>query len=94
MFVHGGISEDDEYLDDCHLLNFSPLKWNSCIINVDSICPSLARHSACLVLPSEQMFNPKLSIYKLPEVGIGRRAVSRVLELFYFFNNFAVFIIY
>ena len=88
MFVHGGISEDDEYLDDCHLLNFSPLKWNSCIINLDCKYPSLAWHSACLVLPSEQMFNPKLNIYKLPEVGIGRRVASRVLECFYNFNIF------
>jgi hypothetical protein len=27
MFIHGGISEDGELLNDCYLLNFNPLKW-------------------------------------------------------------------
>ena len=27
MFIQGGISEDGEFLNDCYLLNFNPLKW-------------------------------------------------------------------
>lgn len=80
MFVHGGISEDDVYLDDSHLLNFNPLKWTSCSLNLDLQSPCLAWHSACLVIPSEQLFHPKMNIYKLPEIGIGRRLISKVTK--------------
>lgn len=73
MLIHGGISEDEEYLNDVYLLQFTPLKWVSVSLNTESENPTLAWHACCLVLPSEQMFSPKLNIYKLPEVGVGRR---------------------
>lgn len=82
MFVHGGISEEDEYLNDCHLLSFNPLKWFQCSISTGIDSPTLAWHSACLVLPSEQSFNPKMNIYKLPEIGIGRRQTMKVKNYF------------
>lgn len=78
MFVHGGISEDDQYLDDCHLLNFYPLKWSNCTVNLDCQAPLLAWHSACLVMPYDIALHPKFNIYKIPEIGIGRRVISRV----------------
>ncbi len=79
MFVHGGISEDDQYLDDCHLLSFYPLKWSQCTVNIENQAPLLASHSACLVLPFELAFHPKFNIYKIPEIGINRRVYSRVI---------------
>jgi hypothetical protein len=79
MFVHGGISEEDQYLNDCHLLNFQPLKWSQCTLNLESQAPLLAWHSACLVMPYDLAFHPKFNIYKLPEIVIGRRAVSKVI---------------
>jgi hypothetical protein len=73
MLIHGGISEEEEYLGDVYLLQFSPLKWVSVNLNTETEIPTLAWHACCLVLPSEQMFSPKLNIYKLPEVGTARR---------------------
>jgi hypothetical protein len=79
MFVHGGISEEEEYLSDSFILTLSPsLKWNPCAISSDFEPPTLAWHSVCLVLPSDQRNNPKTNIYKIPEQNIGRRTVSRV----------------
>ena len=78
MLIHGGISEDDEYLNDCFVLNFSPIKWQSLSINPDSEAPTLAWHSACLVLPSDQLYSNKLNIYKLPDI-ISRR-ISKIKE--------------
>jgi len=88
MFVHGGISEDDTYLDDCHLLNFYPLKWTACSISLDGPSPCLAWHSACLILPADIIFHSKFNIYKLPEMGIGRRSVPRVNFIFILKNLF------
>lgn len=82
MFVHGGISEEDQYLDDSHLLTFYPLKWSHCTMNLELQAPSLAWHSACLVMPYEVAYHPKFNIYKIPEIGIGRRVVSRVIKKF------------
>ena len=78
MFVHGGISEEDEYLNDCHLLSLFNLKWNECNISTDTEGPYLAWHTACLVVPAEQVFNSKMNIYKFPEMGIARRVSSKV----------------
>lgn len=78
IFVHGGISEDEEYLNDSHLLSLNPLKWNTCAISLEAPAPCLAWHSCCLVLPSDILYNPKLSIYKLPEISIARRSNTRV----------------
>lgn len=89
MLIHGGISEDDEYLNDCYLLSFSPLKWLSVSINTDDEpSPTLAWHTCCLVLPSDQMYSAKLSIYKLPDQNIGRRSISKIKEKgLYFFGG-------
>lgn len=35
IFIHGGLSEDNEYLNDSYLLSFSPLKWNVCSIKTN-----------------------------------------------------------
>ncbi len=78
MFVHGGISEDDVYLNDCHLLNLNQLKWSSCFLDVDLPAPSLACHTACLVVSSDLSDNPRMNIYKFPEIGSLRRQISNV----------------
>ncbi len=67
MFIHGGLTEDDKYLNDSYVLNLSPpLHWNK--INIwMSEWPTLANHTCCLVLPYEMRINSKLSLYKLPE---------------------------
>ena len=76
--MHGGISEDGNYLNDCYNLNLIPLKWNILPILNENESPHLASHSACLVLQSELLNNPKLNIFKLPELPMNRRLTSRV----------------
>ncbi len=65
MFIHGGIDEDDNYLKDCYLLNYSPLKWQNIITS--EYIPQLAFHKCCLVLPKSIRKNKYLNIYKIPE---------------------------
>lgn len=73
MIVHGGISENNEYLGDTYLLSLSPTtKWYTCHISDEVPGPVLAGHSCCLVLPHDIKYNPRLNIYKYPDVGIGR----------------------
>lgn len=77
IFIHGGISEEHEFLNDCHLMNTSPIKWSPCSVNIGG--PSLAWHSACLVLPTEIANNPRTNIYKLPDEKMGlRRTYAKV----------------
>ena len=71
MFVHGGLDEFGEYLDDSFLLNLSNNhRWAKANIISYSILPKLAYHSCCLVVPKEIQKNQKFSIYKLPEITI------------------------
>jgi len=79
IFIHGGVSEEEEFLNDSFCLNLNPLKWLTLPIADEANAPVLAFHTACLVLPSEIANNPKLNILKYPEQGIGRRIISRVL---------------
>ena len=80
MFIHGGIDEDGNYLSDCYLLNLNPLKWIACSINEDTPSPTLAFHKCCLVLQEDLRVNPKLNIYRLPEVGIKRNLNDNIRE--------------
>ena len=72
IFIHGGIDEEGNFLNDCYLLNLNPLKWISCVINEETPSPTLAFHKCCLVLQKDVRLNSKLSIYKFPEIGIKR----------------------
>lgn len=69
MFIHGGIDNDEEYLNDSYLLNLSPIKWMPCQINSITNSPTLGFHSCCLVLQEEYRIHSKLSIYRLPDLG-------------------------
>ena len=70
MFVHGGFTEDNTYLDDMYILNYKPLKWYDIdIINTEAKIPPLAHHSCCLVMPEVILLNPKFNIYSMPELG-------------------------
>jgi len=75
MFVHGGISEENKYLDDQYVLNYKPLRWNDIDINGKIKVPPLAHHSCCLVIPELIKFNSKFSIYNIPELG-GRIGIT------------------
>jgi hypothetical protein len=78
MIIHGGHTEQSEFLSDTHLLNFNPLKWVNCNISEQTPGPTLSGHSACLVIPSDIKLNTKFTIYKFPETGINRVNMSKV----------------
>ena len=91
MFVHGGISEDGEYLNDSYLLGFHPIKWTKCSIkrNVDDmdISPYLSGHACCLVI-SDEFNNNKLNIYNIPLLKSGSKITSRVYyHIIIIYNN-------
>ena len=69
MFVHGGIGEENKYLDDQYILNYKPLRWNELDINSKIKVPPLAHHCCCLVIPELIKFNSKFNIYNVPELG-------------------------
>jgi hypothetical protein len=88
MLIHGGISEDEEYLSDIQVLSFYPLKWLACQVSLEIDPPKLALHACCLVLPNDQMLNVKLNIYKLPDQIATRRAFNKIKERgVYFFGG-------
>ena len=65
MFVHGGINEKGEYLNDCYLLNYQPLVWKILRIKKSRIAtPTLAYHCCCLVLPRDLKEDRTFTIYK------------------------------
>ena len=83
MFVHGGIDEYGNYLDDSFLLSLgNTYKWSKAKINnygKHLHFPKLAFHSCCLVVPYEMQKNPKFNIHKFPEIPIGSMS-SRIRE--------------
>ena len=80
MFIHGGIDEDGNYLNDCYILHLNSLKWTVCSINEDITPPYLAYHKCCLVLPEEIRINPKLNIYRFPDMGVKRLTYENIKE--------------
>ena len=76
IFIHGGISEESEFLSDSHLMNTSPNNWSPCTLINNG--PALAWHAACLVLPHEIANHPRVNIYKFAEEKSGRRSVVKV----------------
>ena len=71
MFVHGGVDEFGEYLDDSYLLNLSGnYRWFKATTISYGQSPKLGYHSCCLVCPTDIQKNPKFSIYRFPEITI------------------------
>ena len=71
MFVHGGVDEYGEYLDDSYLLNLSgTYRWFKASTIAYGPSPKLGYHSCCLVCPMDIQKNPKFSVYRFPEITI------------------------
>jgi hypothetical protein len=81
MVVHGGQTEQNEFLGDTHLLNLSPLKWITCSISDQHPGPVLSGHGACLVIPADVRYSSKFNIYKFPDMGIGRLSKAKVKKI-------------
>ena len=80
--IHGGLSEEGNYLNDAFILNLNPLKWINVPILNELDSPYLASHAACLVLQIELLINPKLNMLKIPELPVNRRMTTRVNNIF------------
>ena len=72
MFIFGGITNSNEVLNDCFLLNFNPLKWYTCIISKYTPGPRLYGHTSCVVIPQFMLKNHKFSIYSYPNIEPGK----------------------
>ena len=70
IFIHGGVSENNEILSDCHLLNLNPLKWLKVSINRRSQNPKLYGHTGCVVVPKQYLINHKFNIYAYPDLEV------------------------
>ncbi len=83
MFIHGGINEEGEYLNDCYILNINNLKWMKLDLfyykrNDDDEYDknqklSLAYHSCSLVISNEIKNNNKFSIFKMIDLQINKK---------------------
>ena len=78
MFIHGGLNESNEILNDCYLLTLTTLKWNLCSIHRYSPPPKLYGHASCVVIPHLLLFNHKFSIYSYPDLEPGK--VSNLIK--------------
>ena len=72
IFIFGGITNTNEVLNDCFLLNINPLKWYTCIINKYTPGPHLYGHTSCVVIPTYILKNNKFSIYSYPNIEPGK----------------------
>ena len=72
MFVHGGINEENKYLDDMYILNYKPLAWEDIDINNKIKLPPLAHHSCCLVVSEMILNSSKFNIYNCPNISKSR----------------------
>ena len=72
MFIHGGLNESNDILNDCFLLNLNSFKWNVCTINKYTPAPKLYGHSSCIVIPHNMLFHHKFSIYSYPNLDPGK----------------------
>lgn len=91
LLIHGGFNEDNQVLNDCHILSMSPYKWNTTTISDSTPTPALAGHACCLVVPSDLRYNARMNIYKYPDIGFGKLASNKVTHIFkkkYFKYNF------
>ena len=78
MFIHGGLNESNEILNDCFLLTLNTLKWNICTISKYTPAPKLYGHSSCVVIPHMLLFHHKFTIYSYPSLEPGK--VSNLLK--------------
>ena len=72
IFIHGGITNSNEVLNDSFILNLNPLKWMTTIINKYTPGPNLYGHTSSIVIPQYILKNHKFSIYSYPNIEPGR----------------------
>ena len=86
MLIHGGIDEENQVLDECHLLNLQQMKWSVPMISRTTQFPKVYGHSSCLVVPSNVLANNSFNIYKFTDFDYinkkGKKSILRGLYIF------------
>jgi hypothetical protein len=79
MIIQGGISDNNEVLNDSFILNLNNInninninnnnneKWSQCVISNKLKSPYLFGHCACLIIPKDIRNHNKFSIYHYPD---------------------------
>ena len=70
MIIYGGITENNEILNDCCILNLNPLKWLKANISSMTPGPKIYGHTSSLVIPKQYFFSNKFNIYIYPDLEI------------------------
>ena len=66
IFIHGGVGENNQILNDCFILNIKPIKWHKVSIDNSYQSPKLYGHAACLVIPTLLLKHYRFNIYNFP----------------------------
>ena len=85
IFIHGGISEDNDVLNDCVLLNLNPLKWLKVSLSRRMPGPKLYGHTACVVVPKQYLISRKFNIYSYPDLEVVNCKIKK--KGIYFFGG-------
>ena len=78
MFIHGGVNNNNEILNDCFLFSLSTYKWTLCTLSRYTPAPKLFGHASSVAIPHLLLFHHKFSIYSYPQLEIGK--VSNLLR--------------
>ena len=89
MFIHGGIDDDGNYLNDMWIFDCLKYKWSPLIYRNLIKIPKIAYHSSTLVIKNKSLFYHKdLNIYKFPESSISKGKIGKVkIEGIYIFGG-------
>ncbi len=89
MFIHGGIDDDGNYLNDMWIFDCLKYKWTPLIYRNLMKIPKIAYHSSTLVIKNRSLlYHKDLNIYKFPESSISKGKIGKVkIEGIYIFGG-------
>ena len=70
ILIYGGITENNEILNDCFLLNLNPLKWFKANISKRIPGPKVYGHTSSIVVPLQHLLSHKFSVYTYPDTQV------------------------
>ena len=89
LFIHGGIDDENNYLNDIWIFDCLRFKWNTLSYKSLIKIPKIAFHSCTLVIQNKNiLFHKELTIYKIPEDIISKGKIAKVkIEGIYIFGG-------
>ena len=86
MLIYGGVTEEEEFLDDIYLFTYKTLKWTFPKIYKKLPIPFLAYHSCCLIISEQIRNNPRFNINRriddLKDISINENVKEKGLYIF------------